>query len=132
VDLGSLTFRSAALVGAAQILALWPGVSRSLVTLLAGLLLGMTVAAAVEFSFLLGLVTLSAASLYDVARNGGELFDRFGVVTPVVGLLTAWITAVLAVRWMVGAVSRHGLVPFGCYRIGAAGVATALMLTGAL
>lgn len=131
-ELEAVSLRVAVLIGAAQVLALWPGVSRSLVVLLAALALGLTVSAALEFTFLLGLVTLSAASLFDLVRNGGELFDQFGYLTPAIGLVCAWVTAVIAVRWMVGAVGRFGLVPFGWYRLCAAGVAVALLAGGVL
>ena len=93
--------RAALVIGVAQVAALWPGVSRSLVTLVAALAVGLTLAAAVEFSFLLGVVTLSAATVLDLARNGEEMVDAFGVATPVIGLMTAFVTAVVAVRWMV-------------------------------
>jgi undecaprenyl-diphosphatase len=130
--LHQLPVRSALIVGVAQVVSLWPGVSRSLVTLLAGLALGLSVAAAVEFSFLLGLVTLSAATLYDVARNGGEMFEMFGVATPVVGLVAAFVTAVVAMRWMVAWLSTRSLAIFGWYRLSIAAVASVLLLTGAL
>lgn len=132
ISLEQMPLRTAAIVGLAQVLALWPGVSRSLVVLLAALALGLTMSAALEFTFLLGLVTLSAASLFDLARNGGELFDQFGYLTPALGLIAAWVTAMVAVNWMVGAVGRFGLAPFGWYRLGAAAVATALMAGGVL
>lgn len=132
LELHQLTLRSALLIGVAQSVALWPGVSRSLVTLLAGLALGLSLAAAIEFSFLLGLVTLSAATLFDTARNGGELVDMFGVVTPLIGVVTAFVTAVVAVRWMVGYLGSRSLAIFGWYRLAVATVAVVLMSTGAL
>src|SRR5204862_233707 len=60
--LGSITTRDAMIIGGAQVFALWPGTSRSLVTIVAALLLGISMSAAVEFSFLLGFVTLGAAT----------------------------------------------------------------------
>lgn len=132
VELHQLTLRSALFIGVAQAVALWPGVSRSLVTLLAGLALGLTLAAAIEFSFLLGLMTLSAATLFDSARNGAELIDMFGVATPLIGVATAFVTAVIAVRWMVGYLGSRSLAIFGWYRLIIAAVAIVLMTTGAL
>lgn len=127
-----LPVRAAFIIGCAQGLALWPGVSRSLITLVAGLAVGMTLAGALEFSFLLGLVTLSAATFLDIARNGGELIDTFGYVTPLIGVVAAFVTAVIAVRWMVDYLAKHSLALFGYYRIGIAAVATVLLLTGVL
>lgn len=130
--LHQLSVRSAFIVGVAQSIALWPGVSRSLVTLVAGLALGLSIAAALEFSFLLGLITLSAATMFDSARNGNELLDTFGVATPLVGMVAACITAVVAVRWMVGYLSSRSLAIFGWYRLSIAAFATVLLLVGVL
>ena len=127
-----LPVRAAFIIGCAQGLALWPGVSRSLITLVAGLAVGMSLAGALEFSFLLGLVTLSAATFLDITRNGGELFDTFGYVTPFIGVVAAFVTAVIAVRWMVDYLAKHSLALFGYYRIAIAAICTVLLLTGVL
>lgn len=132
LSLEEVPLRAVLAIGVAQVAALWPGVSRSLVTLVAALAVGLTLAAAVEFSFLLGVVTLSAATFLDLARNGGEMVDAFGVATPVVGLVTAFVTAVVAVRWMVTWLETRSLRIFGWWRLGAAGVATLLLATGVL
>jgi len=131
-SLHELTVRSALIIGVTQGIALWPGVSRSLVTLIAGLAIGLSLAAAIEFSFLLGLITLTAATVFDTARNGGELVDMFGIATPLVGVFTAFVTALIAVRWMVNYLGSRSLAIFGWYRLGIAAVAFALMATGAL
>ena len=68
--LGTITTRDAMIIGGAQVLALWPGTSRSLVTIVAALLLGVSMSAAVEFSFLLGFVTLTAATGYETLSSG--------------------------------------------------------------
>ena len=80
LPLESLTVRAALLIGVAQCFALWPGTSRSLVTILAALLLGLSLPAAVEFSFLLGLLTLGAATAYDGLKHGKEMIDTYGVL----------------------------------------------------
>jgi undecaprenyl-diphosphatase len=131
-SLHELTVRSALIIGVAQGIALWPGVSRSLVTLIAGLAIGLSLAAAIEFSFLLGLITLTAATVFDTARNGGELVDMFGIATPLVGVFTAFVTALIAVRWMVNYLGSRSLAIFGWYRLGIAAVAFALMANGNL
>lgn len=131
-SLHELTVRSALIIGIAQGIALWPGVSRSLVTLIAGLAIGLSLAAAIEFSFLLGLITLTAATVFDTARNGGELVDMFGIATPLVGVVTAFVTALIAVRWMVSYLNSRSLAIFGWYRLAVASVAFFLMATGAL
>jgi undecaprenyl-diphosphatase len=120
VTLEQITLRHAAIIGAAQVLALWPGVSRSLVTIAGGLIAGLGIGAAVEFSFLLGLVTLSLATLYELATNGSEIFDRFGYGPPLVGIAAAFVSAAIAVKWLVQFLSRRDLRGFGYYRIAAA------------
>ncbi|MEY2966305.1 MAG: Undecaprenyl-diphosphatase [Actinomycetota bacterium] len=132
VDLEHMTIRMAALVGVAQVAALWPGVSRSLVTLVAALAIGLSLSAAVEFSFILGVVTLSAATALDLVRNGQEMIDAFGVAVPLVGLATAFVTAILAIRWMVTWLETRSLRLFGWWRLGAAATASVLLATGVL
>jgi undecaprenyl-diphosphatase len=127
IQLTQLTARHAVVIGLAQILALWPGTSRSLVTIVAALAIGATMAAAVEFSFLLGLATLSAATFYDLAKDGQEILDVYGWRTPLVGGIVAFVTAAIAVRWLVAFLRTRPLAVFGWYRIGIA-VATAAMI----
>lgn len=132
LELHQLTTRSAFLIGLAQGVALWPGVSRSLVTLIAGLAIGLTLSAAIEFSFLLGLVTLSAATALDLLKHGGELVDTFGIATPLIGLACAFVTALIAVRWMVGYLNTKSLAIFGWYRIVAAAICGVLLFANVL
>ena len=134
---GSLAFhqmpiRSAFIIGCAQSLALWPGVSRSLVTLIAALSLGLSMVAAIEFSFLLGLITLSAATALDLVKHGNELVDQFGVLSPFIGLVCAFFTAVVAVKWMLGYLSSHSLAIFGWYRLAIGAAAIVLLATNVL
>jgi undecaprenyl-diphosphatase len=130
--LESITIRAAVIIGVAQVLALWPGTSRSMVTILAALAIGYSVGAAVEFSFLLGLLTLGAATAFDLVRHGKELFDTYGVLNPFLGFLFAFLFAVVAIRWMVTYLRHHGLEIFGWYRLFIAGVALVLLITGAV
>ncbi len=130
--LEQMPWRAALVVGFAQMAALWPGVSRSLVTLVAALAVGLTLSAAVEFSFLLGVVTLTAATALDLVRNGAEMFDVFGVAAPAAGLVVAFVTAMLAIRWMVAWLETRSLRIFGWWRLVAATVATVLLAAGTL
>ncbi len=128
----SISYRQAAVVGLAQCLALWPGTSRSLATILGALLVGVSVAAAVEFSFLLGFATLTAASGYKLLTGGDTLVEQFGVVTPLIGAFAAFVSAVLAIKWLVTYLERHDLTVFAWYRFAVAGLAVVLLLTGVL
>jgi len=126
--LTALTWRSAILIGLAQSLAMWPGTSRSLVTILGGLAVGLSLAAAVEFAFLLGLLTLTAATAYTLLKSGAGMLAAYGWVTLATGFLAAWVAAALAVKWMVAWLNRHGLSLFAWWRFAAAGLAAWLLL----
>jgi len=130
--LEGLTWQWALIIGCAQVMALWPGVSRSLVTIAAGMLVGLSVGAAVEFSFLLGLVTLGAATVYEAVKLGSVIVHTFGWVSPVLGLVAAALSAFVAVRWMIEYLRTRSLALFGWYRIAIAVVAGVLLLTGVI
>ncbi len=126
-----LTWKQALAIGLMQCIAMCPGVSRSLTTMLGGIITGLSLKASVEFSFLLGLVTLSAASAHDAWEHGGEMVQELGVMPIIVGTAVAWLSAVVAVRWLVGYLQKHSLDIFGWYRIGAAIVMFILIFQGA-
>jgi undecaprenyl-diphosphatase len=127
-DLAALDWRSAVLIGLFQVLAMWPGTSRSLVTILGGLAVGLSLAAAVEFAFLLGVLTLSAAAAYAALKSGGGMLASYGWTAVLIGFISAWISAALAVKWMVSWLNRHGLALFAWWRFAAAGLAALLLL----
>jgi undecaprenyl-diphosphatase len=116
-ELMTLTWRMALLIGFAQCLAMWPGTSRSLVTILAGTLVGLSLRSAVEFSFLLGLVTLTAATAYKAVDGGAAMLQAYGWTTMGIGFFFATLSAALAVKWMVAYLNRHSLMIFGIYRV---------------
>ena len=125
--LQGLSWKGALLIGLAQVLAMWPGTSRSMVTLLAGMVVGLPPVAAAEFAFLLGLPTLGAASAKDLLEglreSGGTGFiATLGGPMPVLaGFAAATITAAASVKWLVHYLSRHTLELFGWWRIVVAG-----------
>jgi undecaprenyl-diphosphatase len=127
-DLAHLGWQSALLIGLVQCLAMWPGTSRSLVTILAGLAVGLSMAAAVEFAFLLGVLTLTAATAYAGLKEGSGMVAAYGWTALIVGFAAAWISAALAVKWMVAWLNRHGLAFFAWWRFLAAGLAAWLLL----
>jgi undecaprenyl-diphosphatase len=131
-DLVDLTWKMAIIIGFAQCLAMWPGTSRSLVTILGAVMLGMNLRAAVEFSFLLGVVTLGAATVYDALRSYDAMLEEYGLLEMMIGFFFAWASAVIAIKWLVTYLSRHGLAIFGYYRIALAIVVTVLILTGVM
>lgn len=130
--LEDLTAGKALIVGCLQCVAMWPGTSRSLMTIIGGLVAGLRVSAAVEFSFLLGLITLGAATLHDAYDHGALMLEEFGAFPLIVGTLASWLSAWFAVKWMVSYLQSHSLSLFGWYRIAAGIVATILLLSGIL
>lgn len=129
-SLADLTPRTAALIGLAQCVAMWPGTSRSLATIVAGVLLGLELGAAVEFSFLLGLVTLSAAAGYKLLKGGAAMLHDYGALNIAVGFAVATLSAAASVRWMLSWLQRRGLSVFGYYRIALAVAVAAMLVTG--
>ncbi len=115
--LEELTAQEAFLIGLIQALALWPGVSRSLVTIIAAVLVGLSLKAAVEFSFILGLVTLTAATVFELGTDGQQVIDSFGYTTPIIGLCVAFVAAVISIRFMVEWLEQRSFAIFGFYRL---------------
>jgi undecaprenyl-diphosphatase len=137
-SVNDLSARDALWIGLLQCASLWPGTSRSMMTISAGLLIGMRATEAAEFSFLLGLPTLGGACVYELAKNLHEaskhgtpnLFQELGVTACILGVVVATLSAAIAVRWLVSFLNRHGLAPFGWYRIALCIVMGALIWMG--
>ena len=89
---------------------------------------GLSVEAAVEFSFLLGLITLGAATVHDAYKDGALMLESFGWEALAVGTAVSWLSAWLAVKWMVSYLQRHSFSVFGWYRI-AIGIVTLVLLS---
>ena len=132
LKLEQITPQIAITIGLLQCVAMWPGTSRSLMTIVGGLLCGLNMIAAVEFSFLLGMVTLTAAAGYKFLKNYSILFDTYSIPSMLLGCFAAWLSAFLAVKWMVSFLQKHGLQPFGYYRIGLAILVAIFLMTGVL
>lgn len=130
--LESLSWRGAAAIGVIQCLGMWPGTSRSLIVIVGGLVVGLNLAAAIEFSFLLGVLTLLAATAYELLKHREAMTAALGVAPMLIGAVAAGISAAAAVQWMVGYLNRHGMAIFGYYRVGLAVVVGGLILGGQL
>jgi undecaprenyl-diphosphatase len=130
ITIDTMTFVQAAIIGLAQCLSLWPGTSRSMVTMLAALGVGLDMVAAAEFSFLLALPTLIAATGYEGFSSRHVLLSSAGVEGLLLGLIVSGIVAALAVKGLVKWLTHHGLMPFGVYRILLAAVVYAVFLAG--
>lgn len=107
----------ALLVGSLQCVAMWPGTSRSMMTIVGGYVVGLKPVQAAEFSFLIGLPTLAGAALLKGWKTGPAMIDVFGWSPVLLGILVAFISAALAIKVLVAALTRFGLTPFALYRI---------------
>ncbi|MBG80977.1 MAG: undecaprenyl-diphosphate phosphatase [Phycisphaerales bacterium] len=136
LELTQLSLLAALLIGLMQLLAMWPGVSRSMITIVAGMAVGLRASKAAEFSFLLGLPTLGGACAFKLMKNlsgeGPNLFQELGWLNVAIGVIVATISAAIAVRWLVNYLNRHGLAVFGWYRIGLTILLAVLLMTGVM
>jgi undecaprenyl-diphosphatase len=131
-------------IGACQILsAVFPGTSRSMSTIAAGQIAGMSRPAALEFSFFLSMPTMVVATLYDLYKtlkptqdtiNGGNLaplaVDTHGWIVLAIGFVVSFIVALGVVAWFMNWVRTRGFVPFAIYRIALAIVLIVLLTRG--
>lgn len=115
-ELSAITWRQALAVGLAQVVSLWPGVSRSGATIVGGLLAGMSRSVALEFSFYLAIPTMVAACLYSLFQARALLDAAAGIIFAV-GFFAAFLSALLVVHGLIALVRRRDLRPFGWYRI---------------
>ncbi len=128
-DFADLSPRAAAGIGALQCVAMWPGTSRSMTTIVGGYFAGLDPRRAAEFSFLLGFVTLSAAAVFKSFKSGAAMIQVFGWSHVLLGAAVAAITAAVCVKFLVHWLTRHGLAAFAYYRLAlAAGLAVVFYL----
>ena len=112
-----VTLQRALLIGLGQCAALWPGMSRSMSTIVTGQLVGLSTRTAAEFSFLLSVPTLGAATLYEVYKGRDDLLHGVGALPLAAGLFASFVTAWLVIAGFLRYLERRGLEPFGYYRI---------------
>lgn len=129
VALEDLSWQRALVIGFLQCVAMWPGTSRSMMTIVGGMMMGLKPKDAAEFSFLLGLPTLGGACVYKLMTSGAEVLS-LGWLPVLLGIVVATIAAALAVKWFVTYLATHGLALFGWYRIALALVLAVLWLLG--
>jgi len=129
-----ITYKNAFIIGFYQCIAMIPGVSRSMITIVGGMTRGLSRKNAAEFSFFLAVPTMAAATGWKVLKlftsdTGLELLkDNIGVL--IIGNVVAFIVALLAIKFFIGFVTKYGFKLFGWYRIILGGILLALLLTG--
>jgi undecaprenyl-diphosphatase len=115
-DFSQITYKQCLVIGLCQSVAMVPGVSRAAATIVGGLLLGMNRRLIVEFSFLLAIPTMAAATGLDLIKSYGT-FERGDLLALALGLVVAFVTAWVAVKWLLNYVSKHDFSAFGWYRM---------------
>jgi len=111
-----INYKKSFVIGLAQSLAIIPGISRSGATIVAGLLMGISREAIVEFSFLLAIPTMAVATGYDLLKSGNKFsFSQFYLLA--LGFVISFVVALIAVKWFISFVKNHSFVWFGIYRI---------------
>ena len=111
-----IDMRMALLIGLFQVLSLVPGTSRSGATILGGMLMGCSRAAAAEFSFYLAIPTMAGASLIKVLKFGLS-FTTEELVVLGIGCVSAFVVSVIAIKTFIGYIKKHSFTAFGWYRI---------------
>jgi undecaprenyl-diphosphatase len=115
-DLSEISYKKSFWIGLCQSVAIIPGVSRSAATVVGGLALGLKRKTIVEFSFLLAVPTMAAASGLDLIKNAGVFSkDQFGILT--VGFIVSFFVALLSIKFLLSFIKKHNFIPFGIYRI---------------
>lgn len=111
-----INYKKAFLIGVFQSIAMIPGTSRSGATIIGGLMLGLNRKTAAEFSFLLAVPTMFMATFYDIYKNHSS-FNVSDWENLVIGFITAFVFAILAIKLLLKYISNHSFTPFGIYRI---------------
>ena len=115
VDFGEITYKRALLIGLFQSIAMIPGVSRSAATIVGGSAIGVSKRTIVEFSFILAIPTMAAATGLELLKGYKDLLGHFDVLA--VGFVVSFVTALLAIKSFLGYIKRHSFAAFGWYRI---------------
>lgn len=129
VDVADISYKGAFLIGLMQCFAMIPGVSRAAATIIGGVFNGFNKQQAAEFSFLLAVPTMFAASGYDLLQSD-ILFTQDNLLMLFAGLLVAFVTAWGAVKLFLQLINRFGFKHFGYYRIGVGVIFLILFFTG--
>lgn len=115
-DISQIPYGKCFAIGVFQSLAMFPGVSRSAATIIGGLALNIKRTTIVEFSFLLAVPTMLAATVFDLFKCGGA-FSSSQFATLAAGFIVSFAVAIIGIRFFIGFIKRHTFIPFGIYRI---------------
>jgi undecaprenyl-diphosphatase len=115
-SVSSISYKQSFLMGLAQAVSIIPGTSRSAATIVGGLMLGLPRRVVVEFSFLLAVPTMLAATGLDLVKNASS-FSLNNITMLLIGFVVSFVVAFGSVKWLLSYVKKHNFVPFGIYRI---------------
>ena len=115
-EISEVSYKQALIIGTFQSLSVIPGVSRAAATIVGGLLTGLNRPTATEFSFLLAVPTMFAATALDIYKSK-EMIAQGGFITLFVGTVLSFFFAIIAVKFLIGFVKKHDFTFFGIYRI---------------
>lgn len=116
LSINEINYKKSFWTGVWQSLAIIPGVSRSGATIIGGMFMGISREAIVEFSFLLAIPTMAAATGYDLLKSAGSFsFNQFYLL--VIGFMVSFIVALLLIKWLLHFIKNHTFIAFGVYRI---------------
>ena len=115
-DVASISYTQAVLIGLFQSIAVIPGVSRSAATIIGGLLLGLRRKQIVEFSFLLAVPTMLAATVFDLSKNCNT-FTHNQFIFLLTGFITSFVVALMAIKFLLAFIRNNSFIAFGVYRI---------------
>jgi undecaprenyl-diphosphatase len=116
-NIESISLKNAFIIGICQSLAVIPGVSRSAATIIGALFLGTKRKAAVEFSFLLAVPTMLAASGLDIVKSNFSDYSQNEFLALTIGFFGSFLIAILAIKFFLNFIKNHTFIPFGIYRI---------------
>ncbi len=114
-DFTEITYRRALLIGLFQSIAIIPGVSRSAATIVGGSLIGISKRTIVEFSFMLAVPTMAAATGLELFKNHGAIGEQRGMLA--IGLVVSFVTAIFAIKSFLAYLKRRDFSAFGWYRV---------------
>ena len=115
-SLEAISVKKAMVIGLCQSVAIIPGVSRSAATIIGGMLLGVRRKTIVDFSFLLAIPTMTAATVLDLLKSY-QAFNAQDVLVLCIGFIAAFLTACVAIQWLLRFIQKHTFSIFGWYRI---------------
>jgi undecaprenyl-diphosphatase len=111
-----ISIKEGIIIGLFQSISMIPGVSRAAATIIGGMFMGLDRKSAVEFSFMLAIPTMAAATGLDLIKTNFE-FTQNELTALIVGLVGSFVVALVAIKWLLRYVQNHTFIPFGIYRI---------------